>query len=278
MSRRPYPAPVRRTPFALGIVILTVALAACATHAERFASRAARAGFERRLVPGAGFDHVVFVAARPLSPRLHVYLDGDGVPWEAGQPAADPTPRRPLVLELMTRDPAAAVYVGRPCYHGMATAPGCRPALWNEARYSDPVVDSLVAVVSRLLDGQHHADAVLIGYSGGGALAMLMAPRIPRVAAVVTVAANLDTDGWAAYQRLPPLRGSRNPSRAPGLPASIVQLHSVGADDRAVPPRVVASGSVPSDAVRRLEGYDHICCWVDRWPAILAEADRALNR
>jgi pimeloyl-ACP methyl ester carboxylesterase len=249
----------------------------CATPAERFRERAMKAGFEPRLVRGAGFEHVVFVAPRRGPTTLHVYLDGDGVPWEAGQPAADPTPRRPLVLRLMARDAAPAVYVGRPCYHGLAGSPGCGPDKWNEARYSPVIVDSLTAVVTALLDEGGYTRVVLVGYSGGGTLAMLVAPRISRTVAVVTVAANLDTDGWAAHHRLPPLRGSLNPSRQSPLPPTIVQRHYTGSDDRVVPQHVVAVPGLPVDAVRRVNGFDHVCCWVERWPSILDEVGRSLS-
>lgn len=253
------------------VAILLLLATACATPAERLRERAVKAGFEPRVVRGAGFDHVVFVAPRRGGGALHVYLDGDGVPWEAGQPAADPTPRRPLVLQLMARDASPAVYVGRPCYHGLVTAPGCRPERWNEGRYAPEIVDSLAAAVTRVLDDGGYTRVVLVGYSGGGALAMLVAPRVPRTVSVLTVAANLDSDGWAAHHHMPPLRGSLNPSRQPPLPPTIVQRHYVGSDDRVVPPRFVTIPGLPADAVRRVDGFDHICCWVERWPNILEQ-------
>src|SRR5215468_1612802 len=100
-----------------GSVVLTISLGltllgGCAGPAERFADRASALGFDASRVEGDGFAHVVF---RPATPRpnggrvLHVYLDGDGTPWEYGRPAADPTPRDPLVLRLMSLDRAPSV-------------------------------------------------------------------------------------------------------------------------------------------------------------------------
>ena len=75
---------------------------------------------------------------------LHVYLDGDGTPMLGSYPAADPTPRDPLVLDLMALDSTPSIYVGRPCYHGLSGAP-CSPSLWTSGRYSEPVVASMAA-------------------------------------------------------------------------------------------------------------------------------------
>ena len=127
-------------------VALLVALLACgcASPAARLSSRAADLGFTRAIVAGAGFDHVVFRARAhvggtsiPDAPRvLHVYLDGDGSPWTGREPTDDPTPRNPLVLRLMALDAAPRIYLGRPCYHGLANAPRCTPALWTTRRYA----------------------------------------------------------------------------------------------------------------------------------------------
>src|SRR5262252_2863330 len=82
-----------------GSVVLTISLGltllgGCAGPSERFANRASALGFDASRVEGEGFTHIVF---RPATPRpnggrvLHVYLDGDGTPWEHGGPAGGPT-------------------------------------------------------------------------------------------------------------------------------------------------------------------------------------------
>ena len=83
-----------------GSVAFTLSLAlallgGCAGPGERFTARASALGFSAARVAGEGFAHVVYgpLGARPDGGRvLHVYLDGDGTPWERGRPAADPTP------------------------------------------------------------------------------------------------------------------------------------------------------------------------------------------
>ena len=257
-------------------VVLLVALAAsaCVSPAHRFAERAAERGLSVETVQGAGFRHVVFRAARAPSRTLHVYLDGDGIPWRLGRATADPTPRDGLVLDLMARDPAASLYLGRPCYHGLAGEPRCGSALWTEARYSEAVVASLAAALRRLVAVGGFERVLLFGHSGGGVLAVLLAPRVPETAGLVTVAANLDIDRWADLHGYPRLHQSLNPASQPPLRAGIRQRHYAGGRDRIVPAEVVARGPIAPGTLSVIPAYDHLCCWQDIWPDVLSATAR----
>jgi pimeloyl-ACP methyl ester carboxylesterase len=255
---------------ALAGLTLGLVLAACTTPALDFDRAADELGLELRQVTGTRFEHVVYAKGGSPTRTLHVYLDGDGTPWFAGRPAADPTPRDPLVLRLMAMDPAPAVYLGRPCYHGVDDDRDCAPRLWTSDRYSEDVVESLAAVLRRLLADGGYRKIAWFGHSGGGTLATLLAPRFPESEAVVTVAANLDTDAWAAFSWGGDLAGSVNPAKGQPLPAAIRQRHYAGGADRIVPASLTAQGAsrVGGDLVV-VEGYDHTCCWEQAWPHIL---------
>jgi hypothetical protein len=256
---------------ALGLLCL--AGGGCRSAAERFLDVAAGRGLRAEEVDGAGFRHLVLVPERAGGTTLHVYLGGDGVPWLGGHPTADPTPRDPLVLDLLALDRAPAVYLGRPCYHGLARQPACSPALWTSARYGDAVVESLAVAARRIAAARRAERIVWLGYSGGGALAMLVAARVPETAGVVTVAANLDVEAWADRQGWERLTGSLNPARQPPLSPRVYQRHYAGGRDRTVPveasSRTVALVVVPE--------YDHRCCWTALWPAVLADLARGLS-
>ena len=102
---------------------------------------------------------------------------------------------------------------------------------------------------------------------------MLLAPRLQRVERVVTVAANLDVNAWAAHHGYSALSGSLNPADAPPLPGHIRQLHLFGEKDKNVPAalmRQVAERSGNSE-IRIVPGYNHACCWAETWPAPLIE-------
>lgn len=221
------------------------------------------------------FQQFVLYQRHQPSRTLHVYLDGDGTPWLAGEPADDPTPRNPLVLELMALDPYPSIYLGRPCYHGFSQTPPCSSALWTLERYSEAVVTSMEAALRRILRNGEFDRVAWFGYSGGGALAVLLAPRFMETAAVVTVAGNLDIDAWADLHGYPRLTGSLNPARQPPMPTQIYHRHLVGGKDRVVPKEIVALGPIDPETLIMIPSFDHTCCWVAIWPAVLTELDRA---
>jgi pimeloyl-ACP methyl ester carboxylesterase len=226
------------------------------------------------VVAGEPFGHVVFL--RPArgaagSRTLHVYIDGDGRPWSRGEPTADPTPRNPLVLRLMALDPAPSLYLGRPCYHGLAAAPPCAAAVWTAERYSPAVVASMATALRRALRGRDVDRLVWVGYSGGGSLAVLLAPRFAETIGVITIAANLDIEAWADLHGYARLVGSLNPATQPPLPARIRQRHYVGGRDRVVPESIVSRGPIDPAGLVVIPGYDHVCCWEAIWPGVLAE-------
>ncbi len=260
----------------VGVCLGLSLLAGCTAPGPRAYQDAAEGlGFRAAEVAGEGFTHRVYLnraAARADVEVLHVYLDGDGIPWHGrGRPALDPSPRNPLVLRLMARDGAPAVYLGRPCHLDAKESSACRPWHWTHGRYSEAVVASMASALSRILE-RHPAERVLlIGYSGGGALAMLIAPRLPAVEGVVTLAANLDVAGWADHHGYSRLEGSLDPARRPPLPPRIRQWHWVGADDREVPPPLVARALAGQQgaALEVIPGLDHACCWEAHWPRLL---------
>jgi hypothetical protein len=267
---------VRRRVVVLGLGLLALG-AGCRSASERFLELAADRDLRPEVVTGTGFRHLLLSSARGSGATLHVYLDGDGVPWFGGYPAVDPTPRDPLVLDLLALDPGPAVYLGRPCYHGLSGERRCSAAVWTSARYSEEVVTSLVTAVRHVIAARGAERIVWLGYSGGGALAVLLAARVSETAAVVTVAANLDIDAWADQQRSSRLADSLNPARQPPLPAHVVQRHYVGGRDRTVPPEITRRAVPAGPGLILIPDYGHRCCWATLWPSILAELRRALS-
>lgn len=263
-------------------VVAVSTLMAC-SPAARFDQAASHLELEREVQKGNGFDHVVYSRVSKASskvdgrsPVLHVYLGGDGTPWASrSRVALDPTPRRPLGLRLMALDPAPALYLGRPCYHGLADTPPCSPALWTDFRYSEAVVASMTHALTSILAEADSPKVVLFGYSGGGALAMLIAERVEQTTAVVTIAANLDPDAWTAHHGFTPLRGSLKPVERAPLPARVAQLHYLGAKDSVVPPHLFADSmaSSPGTEVIVVANFTHVCCWVELWPEVLDHVD-----
>ena len=285
--------PNRGEPEPLGYRLLCAALATvvifssgCAsTMKNRLAETAKGLGYEERIVTGKGFDHRVYLNAPATSlattleagderVRLHVYIDGDGTPWLGpGRVSSDPTPRNPLVLRLMAVDPNPSLYLGRPCYGHGESQSACHPWLWTHGRYSESVVASMVAALREISREMNAAELVLIGYSGGGTLAMLMAPRLESVTVVATLAGNLDVSAWVQHHGYSPLTGSLDPAAEAGLPENIQQWHWLGAEDQTVPPEIVRPmlARQPAAHVSILPRLDHRCCWEEVWRVLLLD-------
>lgn len=250
-------------------LVLLPALAGCVPHSVF--SYAATHGMVVSQTEGDAFRHLVIrkFALSPPQSRLHVYLEGDGIPWTGNRPSVDPTPRITLALSLASQDSTDVAYIGRPCYFRVSDAEVCRPRYWTSHRYGEEVVASIAAAIERVRQSRH-TEIVLIGYSGGGALAALLESRIPGVVAVVSIAANLDIDAWTDFHDYDRLDGSLNPilqSRDP----HILHLQLVGARDDTVPPATSAAYSSvrPGVELIEFEQFDHVCCWEDQWPSIL---------
>ena len=254
------------------LVSFIVLLSACASPSQRIDERAADLGYRRDILQGASFEHVAYFKAGQSTDTsvLHVYLEGDGTPWVRKHVAAyDPTPRNTLMLELMALDPSPSVYMGRPCYHGLNSSKACTPDLWTAQRYSETVVTSMTAALSR--SSVNYQALVLLGYSGGGTLAMLLAERLPKTKVVITVAANLDTARWTALHKQQPLSGSLNPATRPPLSPRIRQMHFAGEDDDNVPPNLVRDAIAQQSGAtfKVFPNQDHRCCWRKVWLNIL---------
>ena len=270
------PKPGEGPPYLL-VLALVAALAACATPSERFQRQADALGFEADVTRGDGFQHAVFRSPGGAASLLHVYLEGDASPRMAGRSVPpDPTPHRPLMLELMALDASPSILLGRPCQHGLS--PGCDPALWTVARYGEQVVDSLVAATQREQERSGAGSVVLIGHSGGGALAMLMAEQLPQTRAVVTLAGNLAPTPWAEHHGYTPLSRSLDPAARPALDPAIIQVHLLAGRDERVPPALTRSAidRQTGALTRAYPDFDHGCCWASVWPGVLADLARLL--
>ncbi|MCG6657479.1 alpha/beta hydrolase [Halomonas campisalis] len=255
---------------------------ACSSPAQRYHAAAEAGGYAIKDLPAPPFRLTAYRPSEAPSPGglWHVYLTGDGTPWERGRyPSRDPTPRRPLMLELMDRDPRPRLLLHRPCYGNHPPDAACRPRLWTGARYSETVVDALDRGLDRLVAEREIAGLVLIGHSGGGLLARLLAGRREDIRALVTLAANLDHAAWTRHHGYLPLEESLHLYDVPPLGAGILQWHLIGPRDDVLPVALLreAAHHDPHARVEVIDGFDHHCCWGEAWPALLERLDRYLE-
>ncbi|ANC02675.1 alpha/beta hydrolase family protein [Pseudomonas putida] len=253
-------------------VVGALVLAACQSPREALEHRAAEYGREVQVLALESFPLLVVAPAQmPTANVLRVYLEGDGHAWVTpSQPSLDPTPRQTLVVDLAMQDPTPSLYMARPCQ--FVSVPGCTPALWTSRRFSPEVLDSLGQALDRLKARYGNQGFELVGYSGGGALVLLLAGRREDVWQVQTLAGNLSPAEWARMLELTPLEGSLEPLQYRERLARIPQRHLLGAEDRQVPADVAAFYARQLGEARCLElvslpGVTHERGWQQAWPS-----------
>lgn len=241
-------------------------------------------GFEAAHVVLGGF-RLLSMQRRDPSRRtevLTVYIEGDGAAWQTPfHPPRDPTPLQPTALALAAADPAPAVaYLGRPCqYLDAAELAACSPEYWTNSRFAPEVVTAYMAFLDRLKETSGARTLRLVGYSGGGVLATLLAARRSDVERLITVASPLAVAEWTAWHQATPLSGSLDPAADLKLPLPLPPAtHFVGGRDGVVPPQVVAPFAARSGGrLRTVPEFDHQCCWSRDWPRLLEEIKWAEN-
>lgn len=265
---------------ALALLAGLLALAGCTAlpaPQERRAmadALAARQDWETTTLQTGAFELAVWLPRRiATDAELAIYIEGDGLAWLAPDtPSSDPTPMTPLALQLALAQPAGnAAYLARPCQY--ATSARCGQRYWTNERFAPEVVAATHQAVDILKQRFGANRLTLVGYSGGAAVAALVAARRNDVVRLISVAGNLDHRAWTTLHRVTPLAGSLNPTDDRAALARIQQWYFVGAADQVVPPSLTQAFAVgmPAARVITLEGYDHKCCWAENWDRLWKE-------
>ena len=170
-------------------------------------------------------------------------------------------------------DPAPAVlYLARigqyqPEYAGVAYQ-----TYWSEGRFSPAAVRAADEAVTQIKAQVGAQGIYLIGYSGGGGLACLLAARRDNVAGLITVAGLLDHVWWTSANHYPPLSESLNPADFAVNLAGIPQIHFYGMEDKLISPEMsarFASLAEFQDFIRVSVPAGHNAGWQDAWPGLL---------
>lgn len=207
---------------------------------------------------------------------LHVYIEGDGFAWQQRhRPSNDPTPLNPVGLRLAAEDlHPNVVYLARPCQYLRAQSPACSSVKWTHHRFSVELIGVMNGAINQIIQSDALPAVRLYGYSGGGAMAVLVASERSDVREVRTVAANLDTALWVKHHGVSPMQGSLNPANIAAKLSSVPQLHIAGSADEVVPPKVVKSYASAGNEqgcanTHIVQGYGHYAAWQNAWPRLL---------
>ena len=233
-------------------------------------------GFVAEPLRVGAFDLLALVRRGVKQPAaLTIYVEGDGAAWHSPwHPPADPTPFKPLALALAAADPSANVaYLGRPCQYLDAVAlKSCAADYWTQRRFAPEVIEAYMVAADQLKARHGAVRLRLVGHSGGGVIATLLAMRRDDVELLVTVASPLSLGDWAHHHGVSPLVGSLDPAITATPLKAARAVHFVGERDKVVPAAVVEKFvSANGGRVIKVPGFEHECCWARDWSRLLEE-------
>lgn len=235
-------------------------------------------GFISRRITGSHFTLQSYYRHIKTAPTADVYIEGDGLAWRRkNRLSKDPTPLESLPFKLALLSQTPAIYLARPCqYQSESELAGCHPKYWSSHRYAEEVVSSLADALNDYQKEFGIKQFRLIGYSGGGALAALLAAKRNDISELITVAANLDHEFWTEHHKVSALTGSLNAYDIAEQISTTMQWHYIGSEDKIIPVAMVErfiekSGQPDNIQLRVIEGFDHHCCWDENWLKIQRE-------
>ena len=248
----------------------------------RAADLADKAGLKEHTIHTTLFTLKAYGSSRRSSAKvLTIYIEGDGLAWVSeNSPSHNPTPRVPTGLNLAIQDQKnkPIAYLARPCQFVLKKAwRNCRQNYWTNLRFSPEVIHAMNQAVDYLKQYYHAPKIVLIGYSGGGTIATLLAARRADVVRLITVSAILDTDYWVRQENLTPLYGSLNPADEWKNLVPIPQTHWVGGKDTVVPKGVAFAFAKRFPAAKKptihvIPNFNHTGYWVRDWMTLLSSS------
>lgn len=251
---------------------------------ERAQSIAADAGMVPFQIQTDRFLVKGFRRTGPTDPQTVVYIEGDGRAFlNRSTPSSDPSPDDPIGLRLAAVEASIApvrrgiVYFARPCQYLAPADPtgDCSSLYWTDRRYAPEIIAAYQEALDEIKSDTGAVDLTLVGYSGGGVIAAILAAERRDVSEFTTFATPLDLDAWARIRGLSPLHGSINPAALPQL-GRVSQRHYVGERDSRIPVDIARSyteriGERADASSVVVPGADHDCCWEDVWRAALVK-------
>lgn len=266
--------------FLLVLVFAASPISAMPEFMERAYSaqkKACQTGLNKEYVKVGIFTLATYQRFTAPSEKLRIYIEGDGRAWETKTRLSDdPTPSDPIALGLATVDSFDNVaYIARPGQFPAPDAAVCEATYWSARRFAPEVVEAFDKAIDILKKKSGAKNVELVGYSGGAALAVLVAAQRSDVVALRTVAGNLDPKALCAYHKVSQLDGSMDPLDVAQKVARIPQRHFVGAKDKIVPSSIAESfakkeGDVKGESVTIVPGVTHKDGWGERWKDLLS--------
>jgi hypothetical protein len=237
-----------------------------------------------RPIPANGYVITAYERVRRKGDPVTLYIEGDGDTLFGHDPSSfdEPAPNDPVALHIATRDLGPnVIWLARPCQYTQTLKDGkpshdCPSKIWGSARYGVEAVTAMNTAIDDIKTRYNVPGFDLVGYAGGGAMALLIASGRNDILTIRTVGGILDTDLYAYMHKAAPLTDSANPTAIATKLANIPQNHFTGLGDFDAPAALYDSyrrAAGPSTCIRNtiIGKTEHEKGWVDKWPMLLKQ-------
>ena len=271
----------------IGILLILVTITGCSVkslEARRDAAMivAKEAGFSPFAISTDTFRLAGFSKLIQKKVPVTLYIEGDGFAWVNRRTvSSNPTPTKPMLLVMATMDDAKnVIYIARPCqYIDLSEEEICDDKYWTSHRFSEVVISSYVQILDGITEKYDSEGFHLVGFSGGGAIAVLLAARRTDVLSLRTIGGNLDHAALNKAKRVTPLRGSLNPIAVAGMVKLLPQIHYIGSEDKVVSAwvssafvKAVGGGTCAKKIL--ISGVGHADGWLGVWRQLSRDIPR----
>lgn len=235
-----------------------------------------RAGFKKETIKGGKFHLTVFSRILQKNAPASIYIEGDGFAFVSkNRISVNPTPKDAFTLKLAVLDDSPnVIYIARPCqYTSFDVDNICENKYWSGSRFSDDVLNSFEDVVDDLVGKYNISGLNIIGYSGGGAIATILASRRKDILSLKTVAGNLNHVAVNNFHDVTQLNDSLNAYDYAELVKNIPQVHFIGSEDKIIPSFVARDFKDKSQGgcirIYVVDGANHHKGWEKNWGNLL---------
>lgn len=215
----------------------------------------------------------------PLDKSLNIYIEGDGFAWKSRYVVSNnPTPTDPIALKMAIADQNHNVaYISRPCqYIDLEINSNCESKFWTDSRFGKTVINSMNEAIDEIVKKHQIKSINLYGYSGGGAIAVLIATMRNDVKSIITIAGNLNHLEFTKLHNVTPLYDSLNPIDFTKDIENIPSYHIAGKKDRIIPSYIIKDfvfkvnqeSQKKCAKFKEIENANHE---FNEWPEILRE-------
>ncbi|MFU7502820.1 MAG: alpha/beta hydrolase [Candidatus Tisiphia sp.] len=258
-------------------LFIPLLLSSCASSIETRVKEAEKVAsinkFEKKLVQAGDFVITTYQRVSDKDSPYVFYIEGDGSISIGHYAIADnPNPSRVMLFKLATLDTRPnIVYIARPCqYTPVELNPNCNQAYWTDKRMAEEVIESTNIVINSINNGN---PANLVGFSGGGGVAVLVAARNKHIKDIITIAGNLDIENFSKHHGIYTLKESLNPIDYAIKISNIPQLHLSGSKDAIVPSKImhgyIKASSSDCTQQKIFPNITHIKGWDKVWQDVL---------